>query len=57
MAELIRLGAYRAGADPDVDQAMRLFPKLDAFMRQDKTERTNLDDGYNQLAAILSDKT
>jgi flagellum-specific ATP synthase len=56
MAELIRLGAYRAGADADVDVAIKLFPKLDAFMRQGKTESANLDDGYKQLAAILSGK-
>jgi len=56
MAELIRLGAYRAGADAEVDAAIRLFPKLEAFMRQAKAERTNLDEGYKQLAAILSGK-
>jgi flagellum-specific ATP synthase len=56
MAELIRLGAYRAGADAEVDAAIRLFPKLEAFMRQAKAERADLDEGYKQLAAILSGK-
>ena len=56
MAELIRLGAYRAGADAEVDAAIRLFPKLEAFMRQEKGEHVDLDDGYKQLAAILSGK-
>ena len=32
MAELIRLGAYRAGADAEVDRAIKLYPKLEAFL-------------------------
>ncbi|MBP6012799.1 MAG: flagellar protein export ATPase FliI [Alphaproteobacteria bacterium] len=54
MAELIRLGAYRAGADPEVDRAIRLYPSLEAFLRQAKSERGELQNGYEQLAAILS---
>src|SRR5262249_36539911 len=56
MAELIRLGAYRAGSDGEVDAAMKLYPKLEAFMRQGKAERANLTEGYQQLAAILGGK-
>ena len=54
MAELIRLGAYRAGADPDVDAAILLFPKLEAFLRQGKDERGVLHEGYGALAQILN---
>ncbi len=54
MEELIRIGAYRAGADPQVDRAIQLNPKLEAFLTQDKDERTSLDDGFNQLQMILS---
>jgi flagellum-specific ATP synthase len=54
MAELIRLGAYRAGADAEVDRAIKLFPKLDAFLRQGKDERGELCSGYEQLARILN---
>lgn len=53
MAELIRLGAYRAGSDPAVDEAIRLHDGLEAFQRQDMAERTSIDDGYRQLAQIL----
>ncbi len=56
MAEMIRLGAYKKGSDPKVDEAIALYPKIDAFMRQKKTERTLLPDCYKQLAAILSGK-
>jgi flagellum-specific ATP synthase len=53
MAELIRLGAYRKGSDPAVDDAIRLYPALDAFLKQRKEERAALADGYAGLAEIL----
>ena len=54
MEELIRLGAYRKGSDPEVDEAIRLHAGLEAFLAQDKDEASRLDEGYGQLAAILS---
>jgi flagellum-specific ATP synthase len=53
MEELIRLGAYRPGSSPEVDEAIRLQPALDAFLAQGKKEATNLTDGYRRLAQIL----
>jgi flagellum-specific ATP synthase len=53
MEELIRIGAYRAGADPQVDRAITLNPALEAFLKQDKDEATGLEAGFEQLAAIL----
>ncbi|MBN08312.1 MAG: flagellum-specific ATP synthase FliI [Rhodospirillaceae bacterium] len=53
MAELIRLGAYRQGSDPSVDEAIHYFPAIEAFLRQTKTEATDLDSCYAQLAASL----
>jgi flagellum-specific ATP synthase len=56
MAELIRLGAYRAGSDPEVDEAIRYHDALEAFLRQGKTEQADLAGGYRQLAEILDMK-
>jgi flagellum-specific ATP synthase len=53
MEELIRIGAYRAGSDPQVDRAIRLNPALERFLAQDKDETTSLEDGFAQLGAIL----
>jgi len=53
MAELIRLGAYRTGTNPEVDQAMTLYPQLEAFLTQSKEEQTSLADGYANLSKIL----
>ena len=54
MEELIRLGAYRAGSSPEVDEAIRLHEPLEAFLRQAKDEKSSLDHGYRQLAQILT---
>ena len=54
MAELIRLGAYRQGTDPEVDEAIRLYPKLEAFLGQARDERSTLAESYAALARILS---
>jgi flagellum-specific ATP synthase len=53
MEELIRLGAYRAGSNPETDEAIRLFPALEAFLAQGKEEATNLSEGYRRLAQIV----
>jgi flagellum-specific ATP synthase len=53
MEELIRIGAYRAGADPQVDRAIQLNPALEAFLTQDKDEATSLPDSFEGLARIL----
>lgn len=56
MAEMIRLGAYRKGSDPEVDQAIQYYPALENFLRQRKDETTTLEEGYDQLAALLGIK-
>jgi flagellum-specific ATP synthase len=53
MAELIRLGAYRAGSDPAVDEAIKYRPAIEAFLTQGKDEKADLDAGFDRLASIL----
>lgn len=53
MAELIRLGAYRRGSDPDTDTAIGLNPLLENFLIQGVHESADLDSGYAALAQIL----
>lgn len=53
MAELIRLGAYRRGTDPAVDEAMHYYPMIEAFLTQRKDEATDLGTCYAELARIL----
>ncbi|MBU6235572.1 MAG: flagellum-specific ATP synthase FliI, partial [Alphaproteobacteria bacterium] len=53
MAELIRLGAYRKGADPKVDEAVKYYPAIEEFLAQMKSDRSSLDEGFKRLRKIL----
>jgi flagellum-specific ATP synthase len=53
MAELIRLGAYKAGTNGEVDSAIRLYPQLEAFLAQGKDERTSFTECYASLEKIM----
>ncbi len=53
MAELIRLGAYRRGSDPKVDEALVLYPQIEEFLRQNKDDKTYIEEGFTELASIL----
>ena len=53
MADLIRLGAYKTGTNPEVDNAIALNPLLEAFLAQKKDEQATLSEGYAALTDIL----
>ena len=53
MEELIRLGAYRKGTNPEVDQAIALNGPVETFLTQGKDEKTTRLDGYAELAHLL----
>jgi flagellum-specific ATP synthase len=55
MEELIRIGAYRRGSDPQVDRAIALNPALEVFLSQDKEEATPLAESFERLGAVLHD--
>ncbi len=54
MADLIRLGAYRAGADPAVDEAIVLAPRIEALLRQDRHDASTIASGFAALASALT---
>ena len=54
MEELIRLGAYRAGSSPEVDEAIGLHQPLEAFLAQGKEESTPLTEAYMRLSEIIA---
>jgi flagellum-specific ATP synthase len=55
MEELIRIGAYRPGADPQVDRAIQLNPALEGFLSQAPDDATGLEASFAQLGHILSE--
>ncbi|SDV46936.1 FliI/YscN family ATPase [Chitinasiproducens palmae] len=52
--ELIPLGGYVAGADPLTDQAVKLAPAIDAFLKQEIDECTRFDETAQRLRALLA---
>lgn len=53
MAELIRLGAYRKGSDPKVDEAIRIYPEIEEFLTQNKDDNTSVEKAFERLAQIV----
>lgn len=51
--DLIRLGAYRTGSDPVVDEAILLAPKVEALLRQDRMAKVSIGEGFSALGEIL----
>jgi len=54
MAELIRLGAYKRGSNPEIDEAIFYYPLLENFISQTKKEKVTLAEGYKQLEEVLN---
>ena len=50
--DLINVGAYVAGSDPLLDQAIAVFPLLEKFLQQDMRECVRTADALATLAAI-----
>jgi flagellum-specific ATP synthase len=52
--DLVRIGAYKAGSDPDLDRALRAREVLRAFMTQDAQERISFADSMGRLADLAA---
>jgi flagellum-specific ATP synthase len=50
--DLVRIGAYRPGSDPDLDRALRARDPLRAFLAQDAIERVRFADAVSGLASL-----
>ena len=51
--ELIEIGAYVPGTNPDVDRATALAPAIDGFLRQGMDERSTAAAAWQSLGEIL----
>jgi len=52
--DLVNVGAYVAGSDPLLDRAIAAYPLLEAYLQQDMQQCVSLEDGTNDLAALLA---
>lgn len=55
MEELVRLGAYEAGADPRVDEAIRLAPMIEDLLKQTKGDRGSAAQAFARLAELMTE--
>ncbi|MCL1976144.1 MAG: flagellar protein export ATPase FliI [Firmicutes bacterium] len=52
-SDLINIGAYHKGANPEIDEAVRLQPSIQAFLKQEMNESYS----YEEIVAMLEDLT
>jgi flagellum-specific ATP synthase len=51
--DLINVGAYVRGTDPQLDEAIMLYPHLEAFLRQPVEEQVGVANSRQELATLL----
>src|SRR5207248_9044895 len=54
--DLINIGAYVAGSNPQIDRALRLQPHIQHFLRQKPDSPTALQDSLGLLQAIATEQ-
>ncbi len=52
--DFINIGAYEAGSNAGIDEAIAMFPRLADYVRQGADERVDLAAAVNALEALLS---
>jgi flagellum-specific ATP synthase len=52
--ELLPLGGYQPGADPEMDLAVNLYPKIEAFLRQEVDELSDTSQSTASLERLLA---
>ncbi len=53
--ELVEIGAYVPGTNPDADSARARWPKINEFLRQDMDDRTPVDEAWAALRRLLNE--
>jgi flagellum-specific ATP synthase len=53
--DLVRIGAYKAGSDPDLDRALRARGAMRAFMTQGAHEQVHFAECVRRLAALAAE--
>ena len=51
--DLIAVGAYAAGTDPVLDQAIQLHDRIENFLQQQITERVTMGESLGQLTSLF----
>lgn len=51
--DLVLMGGYVQGQDPDLDQALALWPEILKFLHQDENEVCDFETSHDQLSKLL----
>ncbi len=51
--DLVRIGAYRSGTDPELDEAIAMRPRIRAFLQQSSMEIASFDETMRRLEALI----
>jgi flagellum-specific ATP synthase len=54
-ADLVRIGAYKPGADPELDRALRARAAMRGYMTQSAEERAMLEENVHRLAVLAEE--
>ncbi len=52
--DLINIGAYRRGSNPDIDKAIEKMPEINKFLQQTVGDMTDFDDTCQRLYRIAN---
>ena len=53
MEDMIRIGAYKAGSDSAIDEAIKYIDEINKFITQNYNEQDNIKDSYKKLAEAI----
>lgn len=53
--DMVELGAYRNGTNPELDSAIKILPKLTSHLQQDRDEKATLENSFKQLSTVVSE--
>ena len=56
MSDMIKIGAYKKGNDPEIDEAIKYHPKLNNFISQNINDAENLELSYEKLSKAIDFK-
>ncbi len=55
--DLVSIGAYQAGSNPQLDEAIALWPRMLDFLRQHRNRRVDAESALKQLRALFEPDT
>jgi len=55
--DLVNIGAYKHGSNPEIDRAIAMIGKIDAFLRQDIDERSDYQSAVHGLIELIGSES